>query len=377
MKNQLLALLILLAGLSSCQTTSKMFLFVGSFTDGKAKEGIYVYEFNTDNGSMKEIEREAGLINPSFLAISANGKYLYACTDTRLQTDGSVSAFQIDPLTGKIAFLNKQTAGGRNPVHLTVDQDNQYVVNSSYTDAGLSLFKTAPDGRLSPYSNLIEFEEGSNAIPARQKESHVHSAHFSPDDNYLFAPDLGADKLRAFTIDEDNQLLAANQLDVNTAVGSGPRHFTFHPNERFAYSIEELSGNVVAYTYHEGQLKEIDHYFSYSKEQESYAGADIHISPDGKFLYASNRISTENTLSIFRINTKNGNLELVGHQSTHGDHPRNFVIDPTGAFLLVANMNSGNIVVFKRDQKSGLLTKLDAEIQVENPSSLQMRQYKQ
>lgn len=378
MKIYKIAFFFFFFGLMSCQNEideSNVFLFVGSYTDGVKKEGIYVYEFDLINGALTEVEREADLINPSFLTISANGQYLYACTETRLETPGSVSAFQIDTLTGEITFINKQTAGGRNPVHLAVDKNNQYVVNSSYTDAGVSIFKTAADGRLNPYSKLIEFGEGSNIVEGRQEESHVHSAHFSPDDEYLFAPDLGADKIRAFTFDESDQLIQAEALDINTQAGSGPRHFTFHPNHKFAYSIEEISGNVVAYNYLDGQLDRIDAYFSYSKEHEVYSSADIHISPDGKFLYASNRLSEENTIAIFKVDENTGQLNLVGHQSTFGDHPRNFAIDPTGAFLLVANMNSGNIVVFKRDQNSGLLTKTASEIQVENPSSLQMRQY--
>ena len=370
-----LIFLFLLLGLSNCKTPSKTFLFAGSYTDGEKKEGIHVYEFNTKNGDLSLVEKEGDLINPSFLVLSANGRNLYACTDTRLKTSGSVSAFQIDTLTGKISFLNKQTVDGRNPVHLAVDKNNQYVVNSSYTDAGVSIFKVDEDGKLNPYSKLIEFEKGSNVIADRQKEAHTHSAHFSPDDQFIFAPDLGADKIRAFTFDDNGQLIPADHLDVNTAKGSGPRHFTFHPNGKFAYSIEELSGNVTAYNYSDGRLDLIDSYFSYSKKLEVYQAADIHITPDGKFLYASNRISTENTLSIFKIDTNNGSLTLVGHQSTHGDHPRNFVIDPTGKFLLVANMNSGNIVVFKIDPNTGLLIKSNTEIQMDNPSSLRMRTY--
>ncbi|MEM6377891.1 MAG: lactonase family protein, partial [Bacteroidota bacterium] len=307
--------------------------------------------------------------------LSANGRYLYSCTDTRSKTPGSVSAFQVDTLTGKISFLNKQSADGRNPVHLAVDKNNKYVVNSSYTDAGVSIFKVDPDGKLNPYSKLFEFEVGSNVLPSRQKEAHVHSAHFSPDDQFIFAPDLGADKIRAFTFDGNDELILAEQYEVNTAKGSGPRHFTFHPNGKFAYSVEELSGNVTAYQYAAGQLDFIDTYFSYSKELEAYQTADIHITPDGQFLYASNRKSAENTLSIFKIDPNNGRLTLIGHESTHGDHPRNFVIDPSGKYLLVANMNSGNIVIFKIDQRSGLLTKLKSEVQMDNPSSLRMRSY--
>ena len=324
---------------------------------------------------MREVERKGEVINPSFLTLSANGQYLYACTETRLETHGSVSAFRIDTLTGKISFLNKQTAGGRNPVHLAVDKNNKYVVNSSYTDPGVSIFECEADGRLKPYTKLIEFE-GSSVVAGRQEEAHIHSAHFSFDDQYLFAPDLGSDKIRVLAFDDAYQLQIAQHLEVDTRAGSGPRHFTFHPSQRFAYSVEELGGTVTAYRYQEGQLAEIDSYFSYRKKMEAYASADIHISPDGKFLYASNRLPEENTIAIFKIDTDSGHLSLQGHQSTYGDHPRNFVIDPTGKYLLVANMNSGNITVFKRDQKSGLLSKMDSEIRLDNPSCLRMRTYR-
>ncbi|MEO0338926.1 MAG: lactonase family protein [Bacteroidota bacterium] len=375
MNRSITTLLLILMTLSSCQQRMKTFLFIGSYTDGQEKEGIYVYEFDQKSGELQEIQRKGEVINPSFLTISANGQYLYACTETRLETHGSVSAFRIDTLTGKIAFLNKQTAGGRNPVHLAVDQNNKYVVNSSYTDPGVGIFECTSDGRLKPYSKLIEFE-GSSIIADRQEAAHIHSAYFSFDDQFLFAPDLGADKIRVLTFDKDNQLQIAKDLEVDTQPGSGPRHFTFHPNHRFAYGVEELSGTVTAYRYQAGQLETIASYFSYSKELEAYASADIHISPDGQFLYASNRLPEENTISIFKINTEDGRLALVGHQSTYGDHPRNFVIDPSGDFLLVANQYSGSVVVFKRDQQSGLLEKLETELQLDNPSCLRMRVYK-
>lgn len=365
---------IIIGASCSQQEESKIFLFVGSYTEGEEREGIYVYELDVTDGSLKEVEREGNLINPSFLTISPNGKYLYACTDTRLESHGSVSAFKIDSLTGKITFLNKQTAGGRNPVHVVVDKNSEYVVNSSYTDAGISIFKCAADGSLNPYSQLIEFE-GSSIVSGRQDEAHVHSANFSYDNRFLFAPDLGADKIRVLTFSNSDLLTTSNELEIQTKEGSGPRHFTFHPNNKFAYCIEELSGTVSAYQYENGQLEWLDTYFSYSQQLETYASADIHISPDGKFLYASNRLDDENTLSIFSIDETNGKLELKGHQSTFGNRPRSFVIDPTGQFLIVANQDSNSIVVFKRNQKSGLLTKVNDEVKISLPSSLKMRKY--
>ena len=169
-------------------------------------------------------------------------------------------------------------------------------------------------------------------------------------------------------------MLQIDSLTIKTTPGAGPRHFTFHPNNKFAYCIEEISGTVSAYSYHNGKLDSIQKIFSYAKTQNAYASADIHISPDGLFLYASNRV-TENTLSIFSINQQNGKLKLVGHQSTLGEHPRNFTIDPSGRYLLVANASTNNIVVFKRDIKTGLLTTTGNQIQISSPSCLVMRNY--
>ena len=158
--------------------------------------------------------------------------------------------------------------------------------------------------------------------------------------------------------------------------GSGPRHFTFHPSGKYAYCVEELSGTISAYSYSNGRLDSIHRIFSYSQKLDIYASADIHISPDGNFLYASNRYEIENTISIYSINKGNGKLKLVGHQSTLGDHPRNFTIDPSGKYLLVANLVSNTIVVFKRNNKTGLLSKTKHVLSIPRPSCLQMRVYK-
>jgi 6-phosphogluconolactonase (cycloisomerase 2 family) len=170
------------------------------------------------------------------------------------------------------------------------------------------------------------------------------------------------------------QVLSAKEQKVKTKPGSGPRHFTYHPSGKFAYCIEELSGTVCIYSYFNGKLTEIQHVKSYSKTQDTYGSADIHISSDGLFLYASNRWIDENTISVFSI-SKNGKIKLIQHQKTGGDHPRNFTIDPSGNFLLVANKNSNNVIVFKRNKTSGLLRQTDVQINIPNPSCLKMRTY--
>ena len=355
------------------QDSSKTYLFVGSYTSGEKTEGIYVYDFNTDTGELTEVEKDDSLINPSFLTISPNGKFLYACTDTKLEKNGSVSAFRIDTLTGEISFINKQTTGGRNPVHLVVDKTNKHVITSNYTDAGISVFKCNANGSIQPFSQLIEFE-GNSIITGRQDNAHIHSSNFSPDNKFVFTPDLGSDKIRTFRFDHKDLLKSVDSLTINTDKGSGPRHFTFHPNEPFAYCVEELSGTVSLYNYKNGQLSLSNTYSSYQQKQEEYASSDIHCSPDGKYLYVSNR-QDENSISIFRINQNNGELMLKTHQSTFGNIPRSFVIDPTGKYLIVANQTSNDLVIFSRNFETGLLIKIGIMTGLKSPSSLKMIKY--
>jgi len=354
------------------QDATPIYLFVGSYTNSEVREGITVYQFNELDGTLTEVQKEGNLINSSFLTLSPNKNFLYACTDTKLDSDGTVSSFKIDSTSGELTFLNKQTTGGRNPVHLTVDKTNTYVISVNYTDAGISVFKCNPDGSINPLTQLIECSGGS-VNQSRQKAAHIHSCNFSPDNTYLFAPDLGSDLIRTFLFNNDS-LTVIDSLTISTEKGSGPRHFTFHPNDSFAYCIQELNGTITAYSYANGQLKWIDSYTSYQTSQNEYSSADIHISPDGKFLYTSNR-HDENTISIFSINQTNGKLTLKGHQSTFGAIPRSFVIDPSGNFLIVANQKSNQLIVFKRNLESGLLFKTDVEINVNSPASLKMVKY--
>ena len=358
------------------QSKPKTLLFVGTYTVGKPDTGIYVYEFNSKSGELKLMSTGENLTNPSFLSVSPNGKFLYACTESKLPKHGSVSAFKIDSLTGKISFINKQSCGGENPVYLSIYKNNQFIVTGNYTEGNVTVFKTNSDGSLNPYSQMIQFSD-SSINKERQDKSHIHSTVFSPQNDFIFLPDLGADKIRAFKFDTSSPkpLIPIDNYTVKTPLGGGPRHFTFHPNNKFAYCIEELSGMVAAYSYNNGKLDSIQRIFSYSKTQASYGSSDIHISPDGLFLYASNRWDNENTISIFSIDQSNGKLKLIGHQPTFGDHPRIFTLDPTGNFLLVANLITNNIVVFKRNVKTGLLTKTKYEVKVPRPSCLHMRTY--
>lgn len=360
-----------------CQKHTRIYLFIGSYTEGIPGTGIYVYEFNQHSGKLKPVSQVENLTNASFITISPNGQFLYAVTESKLPQNGSVSAFKIDSINGGISLLNKQSSGGENPVYLSVSSNKKLVVNANYTTGSVSVYSTNMDGSLTTVIQLISFSGGS-INEERQDQAHIHAAVFSPKQDFVFFPDLGSDLIRVFQVDTSQllPLVAVDSLNVQCVLGSGPRHFIFHPNQRFVYCMEELSGMVSAYTYSNGKLTSNQRIFSYSKVQESYGSADIHISPDGRFLYTSNRWENENTLAIFSIDSISGTLKLVGHQSTFGDHPRNFVIDPSGNFLLVANQATQNIVVFRRDVQTGLLTKLKSEITLPtSPSCLEIRVY--
>lgn len=351
-------------------------LFVGSFTDKKPGEGIHVYEFNSKTGESILKSSIDSITNTSFLRLSPDGKYIYSVVDSQMKYNGKVAAFKVDVLNAEINLLNMQDCGGLNPAHLTVDKSGNYLVSSNYSDGSLSLFQIKNDGSLAKNSQVFQFKD-SSIIKSRQRASHMHSANFSPDNKYVFGHDLGADKIRGFKLVNNQEKASLENLrEIKTKPGSGPRHFTFHPNGKFGYLVNELSGKIDAYDYNDGNLKYIEDYLTYQREQSIYRTADIHISPDGKFLYASNRGPEEDTIVIFSIDETNGKLSLVDHVNTGGEHPRNFGIDPSGNFLLVANMYTNTIVVFKRNLKTGKLTQLNLDIKVNNPSSIQMKTYK-
>jgi 6-phosphogluconolactonase len=347
------------------------YLFVGTYTN-KGSKGIYVYKFNSTTGKADWVSNTDSIVNPSYLTIAADNRYIYAVTETATNNTGSVSAFEFDSTSGSLQFINKQTSGGANPCYITTDHNNEYAIVANYTGGSLAVLPIGDDGSLRPYSQLIQ-HQGTSVNAERQEKPHVHSAVFSPDQQYLFAPDLGTDKVTIYNFKPGSRmpLYPANPAYTISPPGNGPRHFTFHPNNKFAYLIEEMSGTVVAYKYNNGKLNLIERVAAHPKSYKGSIGsADIHISPDGKFLYASNR-GDENNIAIFAINATTGKLTAKGYQSTLGIKPRNFALDPTGKFLLVANQDTDNIVVFKRNKQTGLLKEAGDQIKVPTPVCLQ------
>jgi len=351
------------------------YVFLGSYNKDKTAESIQVYELDSLNGNLIKITSAKDIINPSYLTVSPNGKYVYACTDTKTPNSGSVSSFEFNPENKSLTFLNKQGSGGENPVYVSVHKSGKWLVNANYTEGSVSVHPLLENGKIDSIAQNFQYTDGS-VHKERQTRSHVHSAIFSPEFDYVLLPDLGADKIRCYRFDETlkQPLTETKNTFTKTDLEAGPRHFTFHPNQKYGYCIEEISGSVSVYQYESGSLTKIQRINTYSGETKGVLeSSDIHISPDGKFLYASNR-GKENNIAIFSI-AKNGILKNIGYQSTFGNHPRIFAIDETGNFLIATNVNSGNVIVFKRNPKTGLLNKTGNEIKMENVSCVQIKRY--
>jgi 6-phosphogluconolactonase len=354
----------------SMAKAQQSYLITGTYTSGKS-QGIYVYQFNSADGTSKAVS-EVKISNPSFVAVSPNEQFVYSVEEDAASNgkSGEITAFTFDKKTGRLSFLNRQPTGGDHPCYVSVDKTGKWVAAGNYTSGSLSILPVETNGGLGAATTIIK-HEGAGLNKTRQTSPHVHCTFFSPDNKFLFVPDLGIDKIMMYAFDESTgKLTAAEQPYAQSEAGAGPRHICFHPTNKFAYLVEELSGTVVAFKYKNGKLIRMQRISTKPAGDTSFAGsADVHVSPDGKFLYASNRAEI-NTIAIFSINQKNGKLALIGHQSTLGKTPRNFNFDPSGNFLLVANQNSDKIVVFKIDKATGLLTDTNNNIDVGKPVCL-------
>lgn len=355
--------------LNTAQAQNDYFMLVGTYTSA-GSHGIYVYDFNRGTARATVVD-STRVSNPSFLAVSPKSNVVYAVSEAAGagKNGGKLAAFSFDRLTGKLRFMNEQSSGGNNPCYVTVDKAGRWAIVGNYSSGTLAVLPIAQSGGLDSAVTVIA-HSGRSVNSERQNEPHVHAAVLSPDNKFLFVPDLGIDKLVSYRLNKKTGALKeTTPAFTMTKPGAGPRHFDFHPNKKFAYLVEELTGGVSAYRYFSktGELELLQNISTLPPEYLGYAGsADIHVSPDGKFLYASNR-GESNTIAIFSINERSGMLTAIGHQPTLGKTPRNFNFDPGGNFLLVANQNSDEIVVFKIDRSSGLLSDTGQRIAVSRP----------
>lgn len=342
-------------------------LLIGTYSSEEKPNGIHVYRFNTQSGEFKIAQPVTELSNASYLTISKDRKNVYAVSEGR--GGGSVNAFAFNPLSGALTFMN--TVPSQGPCYVSVDDHKKIVFTGNYGGGNVLAILLNADGSFVEDHVQTVQHEGSSVVKERQEKPHVHSVVLSLDDRYLLVPDLGTDKVYQYHVGTTQQqiLMPADAPFLALKPGGGPRHLAFHPNGKFAYLVLELVGSVMALDYSDGKLEAKQTISMVDPDFKGrVSGADIHVSGDGKFLYASNR-GDVNEIAIFSIDKKGG-LTLVNRQSVLGKTPRNFAIDPTGNSLLVANQNSNEVIIFKRDRKTGLLTPTEKKIEVDKPVCL-------
>ncbi|MDR2466943.1 MAG: lactonase family protein [Prevotellaceae bacterium] len=321
----------------------RLHLVAGSYAD-KTAPGIFVYEFNPDNGRVNRVGETSGIANPSFLALAPDGKHLYSVSETD-DDSASVHAFRMDGDRGPI-HLNAQLTGGASPCHVSVEPAGRFLVAANYTGGSITVFPLAADGSIAPATQKFGFDDSI--------KSHLHCTVFSPDGKFLFATDLGKDRIYGFRVTPDDNPRLTLDSSVELEKGSGPRHLVFHPSGKYAYVINELAGTVTAMRYDNGSLLPFQYALSDTTSGKGGKGsADIRISPDGRFLYSSNRLKADG-IAIFSISSSSGALTRIGNQPT-GAHPRNFILSPDGQFLLVASRDRNDVETFRRNPDTGLL----------------------
>jgi 6-phosphogluconolactonase len=353
--------------------TSDCWVYFGTYTTGQSK-GIYVTRLDAA-GRLTEPRLAAASVNPSFLAADPTRRFLYAINEVNNSGGkklGDVAAYSINAQTGELAELNRQLSGGDVLCHVQVDATGKTVLVASYGGGSVSAFPVNADGSLGKVSSFIQ-HHGSSVNPQNQKGPHAHCVVTDPANRFAFVCDLGMDKVMSYRLDAANATLTPNEpAFAALAPGVGPRHLAFHPNGKFAYVVNEMGCNVVAFDYDatRGALAEIQTIspFAEEKSDPGCTGAEIVAHPSGKFLYSSTR--GLNVISVFSIDAASGKLTHVENIPSGGKTPRAFNLDPTGQWLFAANQNSDSIVVFRVDAATGRLTPTGQTVTVGNPSCI-------
>jgi 6-phosphogluconolactonase len=366
-----LAALAVSAVASAAEKPGPVTVYVGTYTDGTSR-GIYRLAFDPATGAVTEPVLAVETKNPSFLALHPNGRFLYAVGEIASfqgARTGAVSAFAIDPKTDDLTLLNQQPSEGAGPCHLVVDKTGRNVLVANYGGGTVAVLPIEADGRLKPPSS-VRAHEGAGPDKGRQEKPHAHGIYLDAAERFALAPDLGADRVFVYRFDATKGTLephGAGSLEP----GSGPRHLAFHPSGKYLYVINELLSTVTAFSYdaEKGALAPLQ---TVTALPEGFSGtswtAEVAVSPDGRFVYGSNR--GDDSLAVFRVDAATGRLTAAGHAPVGGKTPRHFTIDPTGRFILAGHQGSGTIAVLRLDPETRMPALVGSPVKVDKPVCL-------
>jgi 6-phosphogluconolactonase len=364
-----LAAVFTFTGCAAAEAPATQRVYFGTYTNKEVK-GIYMSELDMKTGTLSEPVLAAETTSPAFLAVHPSRKYLYCVSeisDFGGKKTGAVGAFSIDGKTGLLTAINKVSSAGAGPCHLSIDKTGKTVLVANYGGGSIASLPIGADGSLGEAASAIQ-HKGSSVDKGRQEAPHAHSINLDPANRFAFAADLGLDKILIYKFDAAASTLTPNDPGFGSvAPGSGPRHFSFHPNGRFAYVCNEMTSGITAFSYdaEKGALEELHTLSTLPEPVKGNSTAECQVHPSGKFVYVSNR--GHDSVAIFQIDQATGKLTAAGHQKSGGKTPRNFGIDPTGQFILAANQSSNDVFVFRVDQATGLLTATGSSIKVGSP----------
>jgi 6-phosphogluconolactonase len=359
MRNQLMSLMaVIMVSLSMgtlATAQDRYRVYIGTYTNGTSK-GIYQCELNLADGSLSDSILAGESLSPSFLAIHPNGQHLYAVNEG----NAMISAFAIESTTGKLRFLNSQPSQGDAPCHVTIDATGRNLLVANYTGGSCICIPIDGDGRLSDRSSLQQHQG---------KRTHGHSINMDPANRYALCCDLGLDQVRIYALDAESGRLTPHSV-FNAPQGAGPRHLAWHPDGKRAFINGETDLTLIACDYdsNAGELRQRQILSTLPSDVTRRGGstAEVVVHPSGKFVYVSNR-DPYNSIAIFSVDSNSGDLQIVGHQAAGIKTPRNFAIEPSGQFMLVANQSGDNVIVFRIDQDTGELAPTSASVAVSRP----------
>lgn len=344
----------------------RLLLFVGSYAEA-GDPGVYVYEMDSASGEIRLLDQASGLKNPTFLGVDAEARKVYAISETTREGEriGEVIAFDVND-EGRLRELNREVTIRPSSSHIQLDRSGRFAAVSGYHGGNVGLVELRADGTV---GTLLDERrhEGQGADPVRQDRPHPHSVIFSPDNRFALVADLGLDRIVSYSLEMEASRLVYRS-EASTPPGAGPRHLAFHPNGQWLYSINEVNSSISLFAYDAatGQLELRD---TVPTLPPGYKGenttAEVAISADGRYLYGSNR--GHDSLVQFAIDPQSGRLELIGHVSSEGGHPRHFSLTPDGLHLIAANRDDHLLAVFAVDPGSGRLSYTGRTVSVSKP----------
>jgi 6-phosphogluconolactonase len=346
-----------------------LWIFVGTYT-GKKSKGIYRVELDPATGKLGKPELAAEVTSPSFLAVAPDRKHLFCVceiSEFNGKKAGGVASFALDAKSGELKAINQQSSVGTGPCHITADKSGKNVLVANYGGGSAAVLPIGGDGKLGEASCFVQ-HKGSSTDKGRQEAPHAHSVNLDAANRFAIVADLGLDKVLVYKFDAAAGTITPNDPPaLDLPGGSGPRHFAFHPNGKFAFVNNEMASSLTALNYDaaKGEFKIVGAVSTLPEPVKGNSTAETVVHPNGKFVYTSNR--GHNSIAIFAVDSETGALKALGHQREGIKIPRNFNIDPSGKWMVVANQDGDSIIVFAIDAKTGALTPTGQKAEVGAP----------